>query len=96
MVFSKKYNSKYPLKHIRCHKAITYFCSRIAVVYDVQSVSQKFYQGHKSRITCMDVHPSKMVVATGEASPNPKLHIWSVVSLEALNIIKTQHTGGIS
>ena len=44
----------------------------------------------------MDVHPSKMVVATGEASPNPKLHIWSVVSLEALQVITTKHSGGIS
>ena len=30
-----------------------------------------------------------MVVATGEASTNPKLHVWSVVSLEPLNIITT-------
>ena len=36
-----------------------------------------------------------MIIATGESSMHPKLHIWSIVSLEPLNIIQTQHTGGI-
>jgi len=30
-----------------------------------------------------------MVVATGEAAANPKLHIWSILSQEPLNIITT-------
>jgi WD40 repeat protein len=37
-----------------------------------------------------------MVVATGEAALDPHLHIWSIVSLEPLNIIKTYHKNGIS
>ena len=37
-----------------------------------------------------------MVVATGESSMHPKLHIWSIVSFEPLNVLKTQHKGGIS
>ena len=43
--------------HLGCDRLLAYFVSRIAIIYNEQDNSEKFYQGHTSRITCMDVHP---------------------------------------
>ena len=34
-------------------------------------------------------------MATGETSPTPNIHIWSLVTLEPLKILKTFHKNGI-
>ena len=54
----------------------------------------------------MDIHPNsshfpqfsppEYIICTGEASPQPVLHVWNIKTMEPINILKTQHTGGIS
>jgi len=36
-----------------------------------------------------------MIIATGEASPNPSIHIWNIITLEPYKIIETNHKNGI-
>jgi len=36
-----------------------------------------------------------MIVATGETSPVPSIHIWSIVNLEPFKVIQTFHRDGI-
>lgn len=44
-------------------RCFVYFISRIAIVYDPLTNEQRFYEGHKSKITCMAVHPSSNLLA---------------------------------
>jgi WD40 repeat protein len=43
----------------------------------------------------MVVHPSKMIVATGEADSNPLIHIWDIYTCSTIKVIKTYHLAGI-
>lgn len=36
-----------------------------------------------------------MVVATGDSSPQPVIHIWGLVNLEPLKVFKSYHRNGI-
>ncbi len=36
-----------------------------------------------------------MIVATGETSPSPCIHVWSVVNLEPFKVLQTFHKDGI-
>lgn len=38
-----------------------YFISRIAVVYDPTTNEQRFYEGHRAKITAMTIHPSSRI-----------------------------------
>ena len=43
----------------------------------------------------MDIHRSKKIVATGEASINPEIHIFDATNQKNLRIINTFHKTGI-
>jgi WD40 repeat protein len=72
-----------------------YFVSRIVVMSDSERMGQKFYEGHKSKISCMKVHPSRKIVATGETAENPTIHLWEPRDCSPLKIIATDHGAGI-
>ena len=36
-----------------------------------------------------------MIVATGETSPNPCIHVWSILNLEPFKVLQTFHKDGI-
>ena len=45
--------------HDDCERLVVYFASRIAVVMSTkQNSKQRFYEGHKFKVTCIAVHPS--------------------------------------
>lgn len=60
MLFSKYTPIPYDPKHPNCNRYIVYFCSRVAVVWECNTGNprQTFYEGHRSKISCMAVHPS--------------------------------------
>jgi WD40 repeat protein len=62
---------------------------------DFELIRQQFYQGHSDKISCMTVHPEKTLVATGEASSNPYIHIWNSTTCDPVKRIRTYHAGGI-
>ena len=69
--------------------------SRIAVVRDFGVLDQKFYEGHSNKISCMAIHPSRKIVATGEGADSPQIHVWSVLTRAPKAIIQTNHGAGI-
>lgn len=97
MLISKFSALPYDKTHKNCNRKIVYFTSRIAVIANIDKGSRKqsFYEGHRSRISCLVVHPSKMIVATGEAKHNPKIHIWSAISCNCIVMLDTFHEEGI-
>lgn len=48
----------YDQDHDNCDRFFVYFVSRIAIVYDPITNSQRFYEGHRYQITSMCMHPS--------------------------------------
>ena len=61
MLFSKYSPIPYDQKHQNCDRYIAYFVSRVAIVTKCTTGSsspQRFYEGHKARISCMATHPS--------------------------------------
>lgn len=72
-----------------------YFTSRVAIIADSDKLQQKFYEGHKNKISCMVAHPSRSIVATGETSESPQIHIWGVRDCSPLKVITTDHGAGI-
>lgn len=96
MLFSKYTPIPYDQKHVNCEKYMAYFCSRIAIVSKCSSstLSQKFYEGHRGRISCMCVHPSKLIVATGEAEYNAEIHVWSMIDCCLMKKIQSSNLNG--
>lgn len=66
MLFSKYTPIPYDQKHENCERFIAYFSSRIAVIAKCGSGPpiQRFYEGHRARISCMAIHPSSMKIIT--------------------------------
>jgi len=72
---------------------IVYSTASLGVVYNMQDRSQLFYQGHTMEITCMALHPSGLLVATGDTASN--IHLWSTQTMACLNIIQGLVKGGV-
>ena len=91
MLFSKYSALPYDRQHKNCTRKICYFTSRVAVIGNIENNSrkQKFYEGHRAQISCMAIHPSKMIVATGESALNPKIHIWSAINCNLIVKLNT-------
>jgi len=86
---------EYDPVHATCQKQLLYFTSRIGVMYDTSKRSQKFYQGHKVKISSIAKHPFLRVVATGEVNMSPFIHVWDSQSMETLVVMQTAHKGGV-
>mmetsp|Transcript_9178 Transcript_9178/g.8080 ORF Transcript_9178/g.8080 Transcript_9178/m.8080 type:complete len:293 (+) Transcript_9178:674-1552(+) len=92
---SRRSASTYGDEKVDLERFFVYFVSRIGIVYNPNHNKQKFYQGHKYKITCQASHPSRLIIATGESAPSPSIHIWNILTLEPLKIVKTDHKNGI-
>lgn len=62
MLFSKYTPIPYDQKHQNCERYIVYFVSRIAIISKCSTMNfkQKFYEGHRAKISCMAIHPSSI------------------------------------
>jgi len=59
MLFSNKTPIPYDNKYDYCHERyFIYFVSRVAIIYNPHRNEQRFYEGHRYRITALAVHPS--------------------------------------
>lgn len=97
MLFSKYSALPYNRKHSNCQRRYCYFTSRVAIISKNQgnNVNQNFYEGHRAKISCMAIHPSKLIVASGEACKNPRIHVWSTINYSMMSDISTQHSEGV-
>ncbi len=66
-------------------RKIVYTTATFGVVYNIASKEQSLYTGHDEEITCLALHPSSNLVATGDKTN--KIHIWNVSSCECVLII---------
>lgn len=82
------------IAHYRCEKNILYFHSRIAIIYEPNTKIQTFYQGHRKRISCFAIDSYNCVIATGEATIFPAIHIWKPTG-HTIKVIQTSHLNGI-
>ena len=70
---------------------LLYYVAAVAVMYDRDEETQRHYVAHTEDITCMDVHPSREMVVSGQrAGRNRKTQahtrIWSTETLQTLYI----------
>lgn len=87
-----------------CNGDVVFVVSKYAVVYSTEFHRQRFYQGHRSTIACLDVNASGEIVATGDGgggssssgSTAPEIHIWSGVTLQCLAVLQNFHVDGIA
>ncbi|BES89722.1 HELP motif [Nesidiocoris tenuis] len=70
---------------------LLYFVAAVAVLYDRDEESQRHYTGHTEDIQCMDLHPSKELVASGQRAGRSRktqahIRIWSTETLLTLYV----------
>ncbi|KAL1502858.1 hypothetical protein ABEB36_007938 [Hypothenemus hampei] len=70
---------------------LLYYVAAIAVMFDRDEETQRHYVGHTEDIQCMDLHPSREMVASGQkAGRNRKtqahIRIWSTQTLQTLYV----------
>jgi WD40 repeat protein/Ca2+-binding EF-hand superfamily protein len=72
---------------------IVYPTASIGIILNINSRQQRFYQGHPAEITAIALHPSGILVATGDAKSN--IHLWNAHSMSCVSIIKGLVKDGI-
>ncbi|CAO1399612.1 unnamed protein product [Diamesa hyperborea] len=70
---------------------LLYFVAAVAVLYDREEENQRHYTGHTEDIMCMDVHPSRELVGSGQRGGRDRksqahVRIWSTESLQTLYV----------
>ncbi|XP_061084047.1 echinoderm microtubule-associated protein-like 6 isoform X1 [Conger conger] len=74
---------------------VVYHVAAVAVVYNRQQHSQRFYLGHDDDILSLAVHPLKDYVATGQVGRDPAIHVWDTQTLKCLSLLKGHHQRGV-
>uniref|UniRef100_A0A671R5K6 HELP domain-containing protein n=1 Tax=Sinocyclocheilus anshuiensis TaxID=1608454 RepID=A0A671R5K6_9TELE len=74
---------------------VVYHVAAVAVVYNRQQHTQRFYIGHDDDILSLAVHPLKDYVATGQVGRDPAIHVWDTQTLKCLSLLKGQHQRGV-
>ncbi|RYG68268.1 hypothetical protein EON64_05570, partial [archaeon] len=75
---------------------LAYFGGSLGVIMNQQTRLQRFYSAHTATITAMALNPTHNVVATGDLSRAPSIHIWSLETLITLKVLKGYHRRAIS
>ncbi|XP_037908857.1 echinoderm microtubule-associated protein-like CG42247 isoform X3 [Hermetia illucens] len=70
---------------------LLYYVAAVAVMFDRDEEAQRHYTGHTEDIMCMDVHPSRELVASGQRAGKDRksqahVRIWSTDSLQTLYV----------
>ncbi|XP_066155707.1 echinoderm microtubule-associated protein-like CG42247 isoform X1 [Euwallacea fornicatus] len=70
---------------------LLYYVAAVAIMFDRDEETQRHYTGHTEDIQCMDLHPSREMVASGQrAGRNRKsqahIRIWSTQTLQTLYV----------
>ncbi|XP_052737703.1 echinoderm microtubule-associated protein-like CG42247 isoform X2 [Bicyclus anynana] len=70
---------------------LLYYVAAVAVMYDRDEESQRHYMGHTEDIQCMELHPSRELVASGQRAGRGRraqahVRIWSTDTLQTLHV----------
>ncbi|XP_066584127.1 echinoderm microtubule-associated protein-like CG42247 isoform X1 [Prorops nasuta] len=81
---------------------LLYYVAAVAVLFDREENTQRHYVGHTEDITCMEVHPSRELVASGQRAGRHRkaqshVRIWSTETLLTLYVFgMTEFEMGVS
>lgn len=81
---------------------LLYYVAAVAVLFDREENTQRHYIGHTEDITCMEIHPSRELVASGQRAgrhrkAQPHVRIWSTETLLTLYVFgMTEFQMGVS
>jgi WD40 repeat protein len=64
---------------------IVYYTAAVAIVLNPVTKKQKFFLGHTDDISCIALHPSGGIVATGQVARKPFILVWNTRSMETIN-----------
>jgi hypothetical protein len=56
---------------------ILYTSAAVAVIHNIETGAQQFFDGHTDDITCVCVSPDKLLAATGQMGRAPEVFVWS-------------------
>ncbi|CAH0604362.1 unnamed protein product [Chrysodeixis includens] len=70
---------------------LLYYVAAVAIMYDRDEESQRHYTGHTEDIQCMELHPSRELVASGQRAGRGRraqahVRIWSTDTLQTLHV----------
>jgi len=87
------------------HGSPVWITAAVGIVYDKDTHTQRFFQGHEQDILCMAINPADgITVATGQWTGNPsqgqkkdpKIMVWNSEDCSTLAELSGQHQRGIS
>ena len=92
------FNSQNMRNNVRYNAAghIVYPAAGITVSYDKVEKLQHFNLDHTDTITCIAMHPTGKLVATGEAGRVPKIVVWRAEDQVAVSTMRGFHQAGIA
>ncbi|KAL4175413.1 hypothetical protein KRP22_000379 [Phytophthora ramorum] len=81
-----------------------YFVGSYVVLYSSERHEQRYYQGHRRPIGCLDVNASGEIVATGDACASStadnkggsEIHVWNARTLQCLAVLRNFHPAGVA
>ncbi|XP_065657214.1 echinoderm microtubule-associated protein-like 6 [Hydra vulgaris] len=74
---------------------IVFHTAGVGVIYNQQTHEQRFYMGHDDDILCLTIHDDQDLIATGQIGRQPCTHVWDIVSLKNVAVLKGFHKRGI-
>jgi WD40 repeat protein len=94
------FDARNNLKYTDNPDHIVYTTAALGVVLDKSSNVQSFYNDHDDDLICLDIHPNKQIVATGQmAHANHakavNVNVWNISDMSRLAILKGFHHGNI-
>lgn len=72
---------------------IIYFIAAVAILYNLEERTQRYYLAHTDDIKSLAIHPDKITIATGQTAGHdkqegkPHVRIWNSVDLSTLKLI---------
>jgi WD40 repeat protein len=75
---------------------IVFFATNLGVVMNPVTRVQRFYTAHTAKISSLAVNRTHGVVATGEITKLPTIHIWNPQTLITLSIFGGFHKRGVT
>jgi hypothetical protein len=87
---------KFEKQSILNSEEVAYFTASIVVLYNTRLNVQRFYLQHDAEVISLAVsNQSGDLIATGEMSDQPKIHVWNSRTLDNYAILKGLHKRGV-